>query len=47
MAYARPCGDFKTSYAQDMALLDIRLYRWGFLLLLAAMLGAIVLVRED
>lgn len=37
MAYARPCGDFKTSYAQDMALLDIRLYRWGFAVLLVAL----------
>ncbi|MER3460229.1 MAG: branched-chain amino acid ABC transporter permease [candidate division GAL15 bacterium] len=40
MAYARPCGDFKTSYAQDMALLDVRLYRWGFLLLLAGLAAA-------
>ncbi len=40
MTYARPCGDFKTSYAQDMALLDTRAYRWGFLLLLAGMAAA-------
>ncbi len=44
MTYARPCGDFKTSYAQDMALLDIRLYRWGFLLLAALLLAAPALV---
>ncbi len=40
MAYARPCGDFKTSYAQDVALLDVRLYRVGFLLLVAGLLAA-------
>lgn len=40
MTYARPCGDFKTSYAQDMAFLDTRTYRWGFLLLLAALAAA-------
>ncbi len=40
MTYARPCGDFKTSYAQDMALLDTRLYRGGFALLLAGALVA-------
>ncbi|MDR5697530.1 MAG: branched-chain amino acid ABC transporter permease, partial [Armatimonadota bacterium] len=40
MAYARPCGDFKTSYAQDMALLDIRLYRVGFVLLAAGLVAA-------
>jgi branched-chain amino acid transport system permease protein len=40
MAYARPCGDFKTSYAQDMAILDIRLYRVGFGLLLLGLVAA-------
>lgn len=40
MTYARPCGDFKTSYAQDMAFLDTRWYRWGFALLLASLAAA-------
>ncbi len=33
----RPAGDFKVSYARDMALLDIRFHRVGFLLLLAGL----------
>ncbi len=36
----RPAGDFKASYARDMALLDIRFHRAGFALLLAALLLA-------
>lgn len=31
----RPAGDFKTTYAQDMAILDTRFYRIGFVCLLA------------
>ncbi|MDQ7843277.1 MAG: branched-chain amino acid ABC transporter permease [Armatimonadota bacterium] len=36
----RPAGDFKTSYRQDMALLDTAFYRWGFGLLVAALILA-------
>ncbi|MDR7542893.1 MAG: branched-chain amino acid ABC transporter permease [Armatimonadota bacterium] len=36
----RPAGDFKTAYAQDMALLDTRFYRIGFVLLAMALLAA-------
>src|SRR5687767_3417544 len=36
----RPAGDFKISYAQDLALLDTRFYRVGFLLLGAGLLLA-------
>src|SRR5438552_2896248 len=31
----RPAGDFKTSYVQDMAILDTRSYRLGFAVLVA------------
>lgn len=42
----RPAGDFKTSYARDMALLDIRFYRAGFgLLLLVLGLAPLLLGR--
>ena len=42
----RPAGDFKTSYARDMALLDIRVYRAGFgLLLLVFGLAPLLLGR--
>ena len=42
----RPAGDFKTSYARDMALLDIRFYRAGFgLLLLVFGLAPLLLGR--
>ncbi len=34
---ARPAGDFKITYAQDMAVLHTAFLRWGFLLLLAAL----------
>lgn len=34
---ARPAGDFKVSYAGDMALLDTAFYRWGFLVLVAVL----------
>ncbi|MGQ0571827.1 MAG: branched-chain amino acid ABC transporter permease [Armatimonadota bacterium] len=36
----RPAGDFKTTYAQDVALLDTRFHRVGFLLLVAALVAA-------
>src|SRR5437879_6553985 len=36
----RPAGDFKTSYVQDMAILDTRLYRLGFAMLVAGLLLA-------
>src|SRR5207247_3658947 len=36
----RPAGDFKTSYVQDMAILDTRLYRLGFAVLVAGLLLA-------
>ena len=42
----RPAGDFKTSYARDMALLDIRFHRAGFgLLLLVLGLAPLLLGR--
>lgn len=42
----RPAGDFKTSYARDMALLDIRFHRAGFgLLLLVFGLAPLLLGR--
>jgi len=34
----RPAGDFKTSYARDLAILDIRFHRVGFLILIALLL---------
>lgn len=37
---ARPAGDFKISYAQDMAVLHTAFYRWGFLLLVAVLAAA-------
>jgi len=37
---SRPAGDFKTTYAADMALLDTWAYRIGFGLLLVALLAA-------
>jgi len=40
----RPAGDFKTAYARDMALLDIRFNRVGFVLLAAALVLAPVLL---
>ncbi|OLC28290.1 MAG: hypothetical protein AUH31_09695 [Armatimonadetes bacterium 13_1_40CM_64_14] len=33
----RPAGDFKTTYVQDMAILDTRFYRVGFVCLLAGL----------
>ncbi len=36
----RPAGDFKTTYGQDMAILDTRFYRVAFLLLLAGLVLA-------
>lgn len=36
----RPAGDFKTSYVQDMAILDTVFYRVGFLVLVAVLLLA-------
>lgn len=36
----RPAGDFKTSYVQDMAILDTVFYRIGFLVLVAVLLLA-------
>src|SRR6058998_2677970 len=36
----RPAGDFKTSYVQDMAILDTRSYRLGFAVLVAGLLLA-------
>jgi branched-chain amino acid transport system permease protein len=33
----RPAGDFKTTYVQDMAILDTRFYQVGFLLVLAGL----------
>ncbi len=36
----RPAGDFKTSFAWDMALLDTRFYRVGFILLVTALVFA-------
>src|SRR5437667_151970 len=36
----RPAGDFKTSYVQDMALLETRFYRLGFTVLVAGLLLA-------
>ena len=36
----RPAGDFKTTYAADMALLDTRFYRVGFILLLVGLILA-------
>src|SRR5207245_7740506 len=36
----RPAGDFKTSYVQDMAILDRRSYRLGFAVLVAGLLLA-------
>src|SRR5437899_10661707 len=36
----RPAGDFKTSYVQDMAILDTRSYRPGFAVLVAGLLLA-------
>src|SRR2546428_13932412 len=36
----RPAGDFKTSYVQDMAILDTRFYRLGFAVLVAGLLLA-------
>ncbi len=42
----RPAGDFKISYARDMALLDIRFYRVGFVLLAAALVLAPVLLGQ-
>ncbi len=42
----RPAGDFKTAYAQDMALLDTRFLRLGFLALAAGLvLGPTLLGR--
>lgn len=41
---ARPAGDFKITYVQDMALLDTRFYRIGFALLAAAMVAAPVIL---
>jgi branched-chain amino acid transport system permease protein len=40
----RPAGDFKTTYVQDMALLDTPFYRRGFITLVALMLAAPVLL---
>ncbi len=42
----RPAGDFKTTYAADMALLDTRLYRAGFWVLLAALALAPLWLRN-
>ncbi|HET8678962.1 MAG TPA: branched-chain amino acid ABC transporter permease [bacterium] len=36
----RPAGDFKTAYGQDMALLDTRFYRVGFIVLVIALIFA-------
>jgi len=36
----RPAGDFKITYPQDMALLDTAFNRWGFLLLVGALVLA-------
>jgi branched-chain amino acid transport system permease protein len=36
----RPAGDFKTTYAADMALLDTRFYRVGFVVLLLGLVAA-------
>lgn len=44
MAAVRPCGDFKVSYAADMALLDTAFYRAGFAVLLAALAAAPLLL---
>ncbi len=40
----RPAGDFKTAYARDMALLDTRFFRFGFLALVAGLALAPVLL---
>lgn len=40
----RPSGDFKITYAQDMALLDTRFHRVGFLLLMAVLAAAPLLL---
>ncbi|MDR7522511.1 MAG: branched-chain amino acid ABC transporter permease [Armatimonadota bacterium] len=42
----RPSGDFKTTFAADMALLDTLFYRVGFLLLLAGLLLAPYLLGQ-
>src|SRR5947199_4697967 len=36
----RPAGEFKTSYVQDMAILETRSYRLGFAMLVAGLLLA-------
>lgn len=40
----RPAGDFKTTYVQDMALLDTRFYRVGFVVLVVGLLAAPLLL---
>ncbi|HEV8354938.1 MAG TPA: branched-chain amino acid ABC transporter permease [bacterium] len=42
----RPAGDFKTTYAADMALLDTRFYRAGFLAVLLALALAPLWLRN-
>ena len=37
---ARPAGDFKITYAQDMAILHTAFFRWAFVALLAALAAA-------
>lgn len=37
---ARPAGDFKVAYPQDMAVLHTAFFRWGFLLMVIALLAA-------